>query len=147
MTRTGTVMLVVVEDDDEDFRLTERALEKAGSSANLRRVRDGRELLVLLRDRSEAPRGRTLDPVVVLLDLNMPRMDGREALAELKGDPRLRSIPVVILSSTAEQEEIRRAYELGVCSFLRKPAGLQEFVALVQSFSRFWLESAELPGG
>jgi CheY-like chemotaxis protein len=134
-------------DDDEDDRLlTVDALKESRVLNNLFCVEDGVELLEFLRhegkysDPASAPR-----PSLILLDLNMPRKDGREALQELKNDPKLRSIPVVILTTSKEEEDMLRGYDLGCASYITKPVNLEGLVELMRALGRYWIEFVELP--
>ena len=147
MPDNGKPITILLADDDEDDRLMTRdALREARLHNDLRTVVDGVELLEYLRreaayaDPASAPR-----PGLVLLDLNMPRMDGREALREIKGDPELRSLPVVVLTTSKAEEDIVRTYDLGVNSFISKPVTFLGLVDVMKAFSRSWLEIVELP--
>jgi two-component system response regulator len=138
---------ILLADDDEDDRLMTRdALRDARLHNPLRTVIDGVELMEYLRregeygDPKESPR-----PGMILLDLNMPRMDGREALGAIKGDPDLRSIPVVVLTTSKAEEDVVRSYDLGVNSFITKPVTFLGLVEVMKVFSRYWLEIVDLP--
>jgi CheY-like chemotaxis protein len=138
---------ILLADDDEDDRLmTREALQDARLNNDLRAVIDGVDLLEYLRQTGpysgpqDAPR-----PGLILLDLNMPRMDGREALAEIKSDPDLRSIPVVVLTTSRADEDVVRSYDLGVNSFITKPVTFQGLVDAMKVVSRYWLEIVDLP--
>jgi CheY-like chemotaxis protein len=114
----------------------------------MRFVGDGEELMRYLR--REGPHGgqdAAPRPGLILLDLNMPKMDGREALALIKADPRLRHIPVIVLTSTKADEDIVRAYGLGVNSFVNKPVTFDGLVAVMHALARYWFELVELPPG
>jgi CheY-like chemotaxis protein len=132
-------------DDDEDDRdATREAFSRHPLLADLRCVRDGRELLDFLHRRSafaDAPR-----PGLILLDLNMPRVDGREALRAIKGDPALRTIPVVVLTTSDHEEDVLASYDLGANSFVTKPTNFTEFVRTVGEIGHYWLHVVELPG-
>jgi CheY-like chemotaxis protein len=143
----GRAITILLADDDEDDRLMTRdALRDARLHNDLRTVIDGVDLLQYLRregkyaDARESPR-----PGMILLDLNMPRMDGREALAEIKQDPELRSIPVVILTTSKAEEDVIRSYDLGVNSFITKPVTFLGLVEVMKVFSRYWMEIVDLP--
>jgi two-component system, response regulator len=149
MSENGKPITILLADDDEDDRLMTRdALRDARLHNDLRFVIDGVDLLDYLRHRGrhsdpkESPR-----PGLILLDLNMPRMDGREALAEIKKDPELRSIPVVVLTTSKAEEDIVRSYDLGVNSFITKPVTFLGLVEVMKVFSRYWMEIVELPPG
>ena len=143
----GSVITILLADDDEDDRLMTRdALRDARLHNDLRFVIDGVDLLDYLHRR-----GRHADPAssprpgLILLDLNMPRMDGREALKKIKEDPDLRSIPVVILTTSKAEEDIVRTYDLGVNSFITKPVTFLGLVDVMKVFTRYWLEIVDLP--
>lgn len=149
MSSAGTAAIILMaEDDDDDFLLAKRALEEAHVLNELHRVCDGEELLDYLRRRGRyAVPSAASPPALILLDLNMPRKDGREALSEIKRDPALRQIPVVVLTNSASEAEVLRSYDLGVNSFIKKPvdfAGLAEALRVV---GRYWLEIVELAPG
>jgi len=137
------VAILLVEDNPGDVRLTREAL-KAGKVLNtLHVVRDGVEALAFLRNEgayADSPR-----PDVILLDLNLPRMDGREVLAAVKSDPDLCSIPVVVLTSSELEEDVAKAYELHANCYATKPADLEEFLHIVRSIRDFWLTIVKLP--
>jgi CheY-like chemotaxis protein len=134
---------IVLADDDEDDRLLVlEALREAEFQDDLRTVGDGVDLLDYLRkaDDRDAPR-----PGLILLDLNMPRMSGHEALTAIKQAPGLRSIPVVILTTSRYEEDITRSYDLGCNSYITKPKDFSELVDVMKGFSRYWLETVSLP--
>ena len=138
---------ILMADDDEDDRLLAFDGSKEGRVLNnLYCVEDGVELLEYLRregkfaDPQTSPR-----PSLILLDLNMPRMDGREALQEIKADPKLRGIPVVILTTSKEEEDMFRGYDLGAASYITKPVNFEGLVELMQALGRYWIEFVELP--
>jgi CheY-like chemotaxis protein len=139
----GTIL--VAEDDDDDFLLMQEALGREFSTA-LRRVRDGSELLDYLRhqgkyaDPSSSPR-----PQVVLLDLNMPKKDGREALAEIKSERALRLTPVVVLTTSQAQDDVRLCHELGANAYVTKPADFVRLGETLRALAKFWLETAKVP--
>ncbi|MDP3563936.1 MAG: response regulator [Methanoregula sp.] len=140
--------ILIAEDDDDDFLLVKEAFEESRLPHEIYRARDGEELLEFLlhkgdfTDRESSPR-----PMLILLDLNMPKKDGREALAEIKAHPDLRKIPVVILTTSRADEDIIRTYDLGVNSFIRKPVDFSEFVGIIRTLSVYWFEIVELPPG
>lgn len=134
------VELIIAEDDEDDFFLTKSAFEKAGVGGVIVWVRSGEELLDTLR-RHKGRAGGAL----VLLDLNMPRMDGREALSRIKSDPDLRRIPVIVMTTSSAAEDVCRSYDLGACSFIRKPVTFAAFVEAAGLLKRYWLDLVELP--
>ncbi len=142
-----SAITILLADDDEDDRLMARdALRDARLHNDLRFVVDGVDLLDYLRreGRYAAP-GAAPRPGLILLDLNMPRMDGREALAAIKADPSLRSIPVIVLTTSKAEEDIARSYDLGSNSFITKPVTFLGLVEVMKVFSRYWLEIVDLP--
>lgn len=146
MSEGQPITILVADDDEEDRILTQEALAGARLTNNLRFVVDGQDLMDYLRhegryaDADEAP-----TPGIILLDLNMPKLDGREALAVIKADPELKSIPVVVLTTSSAETDIQTAYELGVNSFITKPVTFGGLVEVMQDFSRYWFEIVELP--
>ncbi|MEA2125395.1 MAG: hypothetical protein QOI80_2177 [Solirubrobacteraceae bacterium] len=146
MPESRAITILLADDDEDDRLMTRDALRDARLHNDLRTVIDGVELLQYLRregkfaDPQESPR-----PGMILLDLNMPRMDGREALGEIKQDPELRSIPVVILTTSKAEEDVIRSYDLGVNSFITKPVTFLGLVEVMKVFSRYWMEIVDLP--
>jgi CheY-like chemotaxis protein len=141
------ITILICDDDEDDRMLTQQALEDAHVSNNLRFVEDGEQLLDYLYQRGayagetgEAPR-----PGLILLDLNMPKMDGREALKVIKGDQTLKDIPIVVLSTSGFDQDIIRSYQLGVNSFITKPVTFSGLVEAMNVLGRYWLEIVELP--
>jgi CheY-like chemotaxis protein len=140
------VQILLAEDDDDDFYLTERALKENRLRNEISRVKDGEELMRYLRGRGEFKGvGRPAEPSLVLLDLNMPKMDGREALREIKSDPMLRHIPVVVLTTSRAEEDVVRSYQLGVNSFITKPLTFQGLVEAMKALGQYWFEVVALP--
>ncbi len=138
-----TLQVLLVEDSPGDVRLTREAFKEANGRLTLHVVADGIEAMTFLRqedDRSQAPR-----PDLILLDLNLPRMDGREVLATIKSDSDLRTIPTVILTTSDAEIDITKSYELQANAFLNKPVGLEDFETLVRSINDFWLMVVRLP--
>ncbi len=147
MSTAGQAITIVMADDDaEDRMLAKEALAEARLANDLHFVEDGTELMDYLNHRGkysgviESP-----SPVLILLDLNMPKMDGREALKQIKSDPKLRRIPVVVLTTSKAQEDIYRSYDLGASSFITKPVTFEGLVDLMRSLKRYWFEIVELP--
>lgn len=140
------ITILLADDDEEDRMMVQEALEEARLRNDLRCVVDGEDLLDYLHRR-----GRWSDPAssprpgLILLDLNMPRKDGREALAEIKQDPHLRKIPVVVLTTSKAEEDILRSYDLGVNSFITKPVTFEALVQVALALGRYWFEIVELP--
>jgi CheY-like chemotaxis protein len=135
--------ILLVEDSPGDVRLTREALRDAKICNELHVVRDGESALAYLRGEGEhagAPR-----PDIVLLDLNLPRKDGREVLEEMKADDELRRIPVIVLTTSVAEGDVLRSYDLHVNAYVTKPLDLDGFVAVVRSIESFWLSIVRLP--
>jgi len=147
MIPTAQPIVILMADDDADDRLlTQDAMTDARVINDLHFVTDGEELMEYLyrrgryADAVSAPR-----PGLILLDLNMPKKDGREALKEIKADPDLRRIPVVILTTSKAEEDIYRSYDLGANSFITKPVTFEGLIELMRVMGRYWIEFVELP--
>jgi CheY-like chemotaxis protein len=140
------VEILMADDDPDDRMMAARALKEYRLKNNIRFVEDGEELLDYLHRRGKyaapasAPR-----PGLILLDLNMPRKDGREALAEIKADPELRKIPVVVLTTSSAEEDVLRTYGLGVNSYITKPVTFQRLAEVMKALSIYWFEIVRLP--
>ena len=145
--RTQNITILMADDDEDDRLMTKEALEEqARFKDHLRFVEDGEELLNYLRRRDKYQDPRTSPRLaLILLDLNMPRMDGRQALREIKNDPRLRGIPVVILTTSQAEEDIYRSYDLGVNSFIKKPVSFAALSEVLKSLAHYWFDTVELP--
>ncbi|MCF2910513.1 response regulator [Pseudoalteromonas sp. DL2-H2.2] len=143
---TRRINILMADDDEDDRLLTQDALQESRVLNNLNFVQDGVELLAYLNneppfeDKTKHPR-----PSIILLDLNMPRMDGREALQKIKSNPTLRSIPVVILTTSKEEEDKLRGYDLGAASYISKPVNFDGLVELMRQLGKYWIEIVELP--
>lgn len=146
--RTKPVTILMADDDPDDRALTREAFEAAHLANELRFVEDGEELLDYLHRR-----GKYTDPAdapwpgIILLDLNMPRMDGREALREIRADSRFRGIRVVVMTTSKAEEDIVRSYDLSAASYITKPVTFDGLVEVVRSLGRYWLEIVELAPG
>ena len=147
MNSSGQAIIILMADDDpDDCMLTQDALEEARLSNDLRFVEDGQALMDYLRHQGKyAELDSSPRPGLILLDLNMPRKDGREALAEIKADPELRRIPIVVMTTSRAEEDIYRTYDLGVRSFIQKPVSFESLVELMRVLSRYWFEIVTLP--
>lgn len=140
------VTILLADDDEEDRAMTISALREHRVANDIRCVADGEELCdYLFRRGAYAGVDSAPQAGLILLDLNMPKKDGREVLAEIKADAELRSIPVVVLSTSKAEEDIARTYDLGVNSFITKPVTFDGLVQAMDAFSRYWLEIVELP--
>lgn len=134
-------------DDDPDDRLLSReALDEARLANELNFVEDGEELIDYLYQRGKFTELNAPRPGLILLDLNMPKKDGRQALKEIKADPNLKMIPIVVLTTSKAEEDILRTYELGVNSYITKPVTFDGMVEVMNSLGRYWFEIVELPG-
>ncbi|MEO7742435.1 MAG: response regulator [Usitatibacter sp.] len=139
------VEILLVEDNPGDYRLTKEALKEGKVHNNLHWAQDGVDALDFLKRRGKhasAPR-----PDIILLDLNLPKKDGREVLSEIKGDEDLRKIPVVILTTSKAEEDVLKSYDLHANCYVTKPVDLDKFIVVVQSIDRFWLTVVTLPPG
>jgi CheY-like chemotaxis protein len=141
--------ILLADDDEEDRELARDALQDSRLANEMKFVHDGQDLLDYLRREGrwadpsvEAPR-----PGIILLDLNMPKKDGREALAEIKADECLRRIPVVVLTTSKDEADVLSTYDLGVSSFITKPVTFAGLVEVMRTWTRYWFEIVELPNG
>jgi CheY-like chemotaxis protein len=143
---TTSVMILMAEDDPDDRLLTKEAMEEGRLVNELRFVEDGEELLdYLLQRGAYADPATSPRPDLIFLDLNMPRMDGREALAAIKAHPDLRRIPIVIMTTSKAEEDITRSYDLGANSFITKPVTFDRLVDLMKIMREYWIEIVQLP--
>ena len=139
------VEILLVEDNPGDYRLTKEALKEGKVYNNLHWTQDGVDAIDFLKRRGKhasAPR-----PDIILLDLNLPKKDGREVLSEIKSDEELRAIPVVILTTSKAEEDVLKSYDLHANCYVTKPVDLDKFIVVVQSIDRFWLSVVTLPPG
>lgn len=142
------VTILMADDDTDDRQLTLEAFQQSRLANDLRFVEDGVELLEYLNrtgkyaDPASSPR-----PGLILLDLNMPRMDGREALSRIKADPRFRTIRIIVLTTSKAEEDILRTYNLSASSYIVKPVTFDSLVETVQAIGKYWFEIVELPNG
>jgi two-component system, response regulator len=140
MNGSAIVEILLVEDNPQDLRLTERALRAANLANHIQVARDGEEALqFIFCEGPHANRKIENTPKVVLLDLKLPKVDGLEVLQRIKSDPRTRSIPVVMLTSSKEQQDVVQSYDLGVNSYLVKPVNFENFAAAVRDLGLYWL--------
>jgi CheY-like chemotaxis protein len=144
--RRKSLTVLVADDDEDDRGFIRKAWDKSRVANDLRFVEDGEELTEYLyhtgrySDPASAPR-----PALILLDLNMPKKDGREALREIKADPELRRIPVIVLTTSKADEDILRSYDLGANSYITKPVTFGALVDVLQVLGKYWIEIVDLP--
>jgi two-component system, chemotaxis family, response regulator Rcp1 len=137
------IEILLVEDNPGDARLTMEALKEGKVSNRLSHVADGAAALAFLK--RAAPYASAPRPDVILLDLNLPKKDGREVLAEVKADPNLRRIPIVVLTTSQAEQDILRAYNLNANCYVTKPVDLDQFLKVIRSIEEFWLTIVKLP--
>jgi CheY-like chemotaxis protein len=141
-----SITILMADDDPDDRRLTKEAFDESHLMNDLRFVEDGEELLDYLNRRGKyADPASAPWPAILLLDLNMPRKDGREALEELKRDPRFRGIRVVIMTTSKAEEDVVRSYNLSAASYITKPVTFDRLVDVIRTLGKYWLEIVELP--
>jgi CheY-like chemotaxis protein len=142
----NTMVILIADDDPEDRMLVKEALEESRLKNKMAFVENGEELLEYLQNRGKfSDKEAYPTPGLILLDLNMPKKDGREALREIKADPRLRIIPIVVLTTSKAEEDILKTYDLGVSSFISKPVTFSGLVDAMRTLSKYWFEIVELP--
>lgn len=141
-----SIAILIADDDADDRLMAKEALAECRLANPVEFVEDGVELLDYLRARGRyAARASARRPGLIILDLNMPKMDGREALREIKADPLLRRIPVVVMTTSKAEEDIYRTYDLGVNSFITKPVTFDGLVTVMRAMGTYWIEIVELP--
>jgi chemotaxis family two-component system response regulator Rcp1 len=138
-----SIEILLVEDSPGDVRLTQEALREANPSVRVQVATDGVEAMAFLR--RQGSHVRTIRPDLILLDLNLPKMDGREVLAQIKADDDLKVIPTIILTTSAAEADIMKSYQLQANCYITKPVQLEAFEGLVKSINDFWLTKAKLP--
>ena len=139
------ITILMADDDEDDRRLTREALLEGRIANDLRFVENGEELMDYLRRQGKFTGTESPRPGLILLDLNMPRKDGRTVLKEIKSDPELRQIPVVVLTTSQADEDIYKSYDLGVNSYIVKPVTFDALVDILQTLEKYWFEIVELP--
>jgi CheY-like chemotaxis protein len=140
------IVILVADDDAEDRMLVKEALDESRLTNLIDFVENGEDLMDYLHNCGKyTDKKKYLTPGLILLDLNMPKKDGREALKEIKADEHLRVIPVVVLTTSKAEEDILRTYDLGVSSFITKPVTFAALVDVMQTLSKYWFEIVELP--
>ena len=146
MNETNEVEILLVEDNPDDLDMTLRSLRKANLTNRIQTVRDGAEALdFIFCEGAYAARKIENIPKLILLDLKLPKIDGMEVLKRIKGDPRTRMIPIVVLTSSKEQNDVVASYNLGVNSYIVKPVNFETFVTAVQQLGMYWLVLNECP--
>ena len=146
MNKAKSATILLVEDDRGNQELTRRALDEGKIRNDLRIVEDGEEALAYLfrrgkyKDPATSPK-----PDLLLLDLNLPRVDGREVLEQIRADSKLRRMAVVVLTTSRQEEDILRSYELGCNSFITKPVDVKQFIQVIQALERYWFQIVVLP--
>lgn len=141
--RTRPPNVLLVEDNDDDIELTRQGFSKAQLAVNLHLARDGEECLEFLRKRGKHAEAPT--PDLILLDLNMPKVGGREVLTEIVNDPGLRHLPVVVLTTSSEEQEVLKLYRLRCSSYIVKPVNFQQFLRVIQVLGDYWFSVVTLP--
>ena len=140
------IIILMADDDPDDRLLAREAFEESRLTNDLYFVEDGVELMEYLYRRGKFTQAETSPkPGLILLDLNMPRKDGREALQEIKSEQALRRIPIVVLTTSAAEEDIVRSYELGVSAYIRKPVTFEGLITVIKSIGKYFVEIVELP--
>jgi two-component system, response regulator len=138
--------ILIAEDDEDDYLLTIEALKEAGIDNAVHWVKDGDEVIEYLTSLTDENNGASRElPGLILLDLNMPKKDGREALAEIKSNPKLRRIPVIVMTTSSAESDIAKSYDLGVNSFIQKPVRFGELVELAKVLFKYWIKTVKLP--
>lgn len=143
MTNLSPVEILLVDDDEGDVILTKRALDKSKIKINLHVCHDGVEALQFLR--KQDPYSDAVRPDLILLDLNMPRKDGKETLEEIRTDDTLKEIPIVILTTSSDEEDIAKTYKLGCNCYVTKPVDIEQLIKILNSMSEFWFTIVKLP--
>ena len=145
-TDSRSITILMAEDDEDDRLLTEEAFREANLNCSIDFVKDGEELLNYLTQRGLYAEPNTSPrPSLILLDLNMPKKDGREVLKEIKTNPLLRRIPVIVLTTSQDQADFDLAYDLGANAFISKPLSFEALVRIIRSLGDYWLDLVELP--
>lgn len=146
MKLTKSINLLIADDDPDDRMMTQAALEESYLLNSLYFVENGQELMDFLKRRGKYTDPATSPrPDLILLDLNMPRKDGREALMEIKADPDLRAVPIIVLTTSKSEEDILKSYDLGVNCFISKPVLFEELINVMRSIGQYWFDIVKLP--
>lgn len=145
MSEQQPLQILLAEDDEDDILLTREAMEEAHLLNELRVVKDGQELLDYLFRKGDYNKENAPRPGLILLDINMPRVSGYEALEEIKKDPELWKIPVVVVTTSKAEQDIVEGYRLGVAGYCIKPVGFDQFVEIIKSVEHYWFQIVEVP--
>lgn len=138
--------ILLVEDNPADIKITERALRESGFAVELLVVRDGQEAIeYLMRQGEHAASSSWRNPDLILLDLNLPRLTGREVLERIRATPALKAVPVIVLTTSRREEDVQEMYSAGANTYIEKPQNFQKFVQVLQTIQRYWLDTALLP--
>ena len=143
--KSKPVIILIADDDEDDRLMLKEALHENRLANDLKFVKDGEELMSYLHLKNGFTNENAPKPGLILLDLNMPKKDGRECLKEIKSDPYLKSIPVVVLTTSKAEEDVLRTYNLGVNSFVAKPVTFEALVAVTRDIGKYWFNIVELP--
>ena len=143
--RVKTITILMADDDPDDRMLTKEALVENKLANDLHFVVDGEDLMDYLHQRGKYNKDNAPLPGLILLDLNMPKKDGREALSEIKADPKLRRIPIIVLTTSKAEEDIIRSYDLGISSFITKPVTFEDLVEVAKAIGTYWFGIVVLP--
>ncbi len=144
--QSNRITILMADDDADDRQMAKEALEEARLANDLHFVEDGEALMDYLGQRGEySDPNKSPRPGLILLDLNMPKKDGREAIREIKADTELRRIPIVVLTTSRAEEDIYRTYDLGVSSYITKPVSFDGLVEVMKTMKRYWFEIVSLP--
>jgi two-component system, response regulator len=144
-TTAKTITILMADDDPDDRMLTKEALMENKLANDLHFVEDGEELMDYLHHRGKYNKDNAPRPGLILLDLNMPKKDGREALTEIKADPKLRRIPIIVLTTSKAEEDIFKSYDLGISSFITKPVTFDDLVEVARAIGKYWFGIVVLP--
>lgn len=142
----ASMNILLADDDLDDQAMTVEALQKEDGTGSIACVDDGEQLMDYLHRRGQYSDAQLTRPELILLDLNMPRKGGYEVLAELKADPDMRTIPIVVLSTSNREQDVARSYELGASSFITKPSSFDDFVEDLRTLKEYWFGVVTLPG-
>ncbi|MBN4077828.1 response regulator [Nitrospina gracilis] len=137
--------ILIAEDDEDDYTLITDAIKSSQNKCQVNWVKDGEELLNFLYSTNDLGVGKKKKPDIILLDLNMPKKDGREALEEIKSHSNFKNIPVIVLTTSQAKIDIQKAYNLGANSFIQKPFKYADFSSMMESFFKYWIHTVKLP--